>query len=124
MYRVWMEKSRIAAVFVGLALLGACASDGGGSSAKKSDGGGSGGGSSSGLPTCDATCPGVLAAKCSAGPVSQSDCVSGCEAVRMSPCAAQYRALSTCGGATPSYTCTARGQVGIGGYDAQTTALW
>src|SRR5438045_1866082 len=100
-----MEKSRIAAVFVALALLIACGNDSGASKGRTSDEGGSGGGASSGLPTCDETCPGVLAAKCSAGPVSQSDCVSGCEAVRMSACATQYGALYTCSGATPAYTC-------------------
>ncbi|HEX4338496.1 MAG TPA: hypothetical protein VH062_21475 [Polyangiaceae bacterium] len=122
-----MEKSVLAIVLVSLGLLGACGSDSGGTKSGTSpDGGatGAGGGSSTGLPTCDATCPGVLAAKCSAGPVSQSDCVTGCEAVRASQCAAQYRALYTCGGASPKYDCTTAGQVGLVGCDAQTAALW
>lgn len=120
-----MEKSRIAIVLVVcLGLLGACGSDSSGSKNGTSPEGGTGGGSNSGLPTCDATCPGVLAAKCTSGPTSQSDCVSGCEAVRMSQCAAQYGALYTCGGSSPKYNCTSAGQVGLVGCDSQTAALW
>jgi hypothetical protein len=115
-----MEKSKLGVFMVCLGMLAACGGDG----AASSGDGGTGGGTSSGLPTCDATCPGVLAAKCSAGPTSQSDCVTGCQSVRMSACSSQYGDLYKCGGASPKYTCTTAGQVGIVGCDAQTNALW
>ena len=124
-YRGGMEKSILARVLPFVVLIAACGSDGGSKSGSSNEGGVGGSGStSSDLPSCESTCPGVLAAKCASGPVSQSDCVSGCETVRASACAAQYRALYTCGGATPSYKCTSLGQVGIAGCDDQTNALW
>lgn len=108
-----------------LAACGSSSSSGGGASREGGAGAATGsGGAGSGMPTCDATCPGVLAAKCSGGPVDQADCVSGCQTVRAGACAAKYEALYACGGATPAYSCTSSGQVAIVGCDAQTTALW
>jgi hypothetical protein len=95
---------------------------GGNSSAATAAGAaGSGGGA---LPSCDAVCPGVLSAKCSHGPVSQSDCVSGCQSVRASKCAAQYDALYQCGGATPRYACDSGGQVILAGCDSAAAMLY
>jgi hypothetical protein len=86
---------------------------------------GSGGNASpSTLPSCDATCPGVLGAKCMHGPVSQADCVSGCETVRASKCAAEYDALYQCGGAKPTYSCDPNGQVSLSGCDSAAAAMY
>jgi hypothetical protein len=76
------------------------------------------------LPSCAATCPGVLAAKCSHGPVDQADCVSGCETVRASACAPEYQALYDCGGTKPSYACDATGQVTLSGCEPKSAALY
>jgi hypothetical protein len=77
-----------------------------------------------GLPSCASTCPGVLGAMCSHGPVSQQDCVDGCESVRASACLPEYRALFSCGGATPVYACDAAGQVILKGCNAEGALLY
>jgi hypothetical protein len=76
------------------------------------------------LPSCDATCPGVLGAKCLHGPVSQDDCVSGCQYVRASKCAAEYAALFKCGGAKQVYSCDPNGQVSLNGCDSAAGLLY
>jgi hypothetical protein len=76
------------------------------------------------LPGCAAECPEILAAKCSHGPVSQADCVGGCEAVRASACTAENEALYACGGAKPRYVCSAAGQVSLSGCDKEGAALY
>jgi hypothetical protein len=81
-----------------------------------------GGGSE--LPSCEASCPGVLGAHCSHGPVSQPDCVSGCQSVRASKCAAEYDALFECGGAHPAYSCDPDGQVSLSGCDKVAALLY
>jgi hypothetical protein len=112
-------------VFLGASVLAlACGGSGGGMAG---DGGtlGGNGGSGSGLPSCDALCPGVLKAHCTGGPTSQADCVSGCQAVRNSKCLAQYQALYNCGGgSSPTYSCLSNGQVSLKGCDDKATALY
>lgn len=76
------------------------------------------------LPSCDALCPAVLAAKCTHGPVDQTDCVSGCMSVRASACASEYNALYECGGAKPIYSCDATGQVSLKNCDSKAALLY
>lgn len=76
------------------------------------------------LPSCDSLCPAVLAARCSQGPVSQSDCVSGCESIRVSKCADKYVALSECGGAQAVYACDSQGRTVVVGCESLSAALY
>jgi hypothetical protein len=69
-----MIRIRACAFFVASVLALACRSSG--SSAGTAGAGGTlrgSGGSGSGLPSCDALCPGVLNAHCTGGPTSQAD---------------------------------------------------
>jgi hypothetical protein len=106
--------------------IAACGSDAAKAPTQPDPAAGSGGSSNSNgaLPSCEASCPGVLAAKCSHGPVSQDDCVSGCQAIRASKCAAEYAALFQCGGAKPVYSCDANGQVSLMGCDSAAAQLY
>jgi hypothetical protein len=76
------------------------------------------------LPSCAATCPAVLAAECSNGPVDQADCESGCETIRASSCVPLYKAMIECGGAKPRYTCDDAGQVIASGCEDEIEALY
>jgi hypothetical protein len=76
------------------------------------------------LPSCAESCPGVLAVKCSRGPVDQADCESGCEVIRASACVPQYEAMLECGGAKPSYACDDTGQVVLSRCDDESAALY
>lgn len=121
-----MIRIRACAFFVASILALACSSSG--SSGGTAGAGGTlrgSGGSGSGLPSCDALCPGVLNAHCTGGPTSQADCVSGCQAVRNSKCLAQYQALYECGGGSnPTYSCLSNGQVSLRGCDDKAMALY
>jgi hypothetical protein len=120
-----MLKPIVLLLAVVLLCVAACGSDASKSPAPSDPAAGSGGSNNNtALPSCEATCPGVLAAKCSHGPVSQDDCVSGCQAVRASKCAAEYAALFQCGGAKPVYSCDPNGQVSLSGCDSAAAQLY
>lgn len=95
----------------------ACGSD-------SSGGAGPADGASSSVPTCAETCPGVVAAGCTNGPVDQADCVSGCESIRGSSCAGAYDTLFRCAGANPSYSCNGSGQVIVSACQTEHEALY
>jgi hypothetical protein len=121
-----MQKSIGPLLAVMLLCLAACGSSNSNATPTQPGSTAGSGGSASGsmLPSCDATCPGVLAAKCSHGPVSQADCVSGCQTVRASKCAPEYDALFQCGGAKPVYSCDPNGQVSLSGCDSAAALLY
>ena len=102
---------------MGALLATACGSDSTGSPAPDSSMPGT-------LPSCDSLCPAVLAAKCPQGPVSQADCVSGCETIRAGKCADKYRAVYDCGGAHPVYACDAQGRTTTVGCESLMAALY
>jgi hypothetical protein len=104
--------------FFGVAALvfASCSSDESGGGATQYD--------ASTLPSCASLCPAVLAPHCTRGPVSQDDCVSGCESLRMSKCADKYIALANCGGAQPVYGCDSAGQTIIIGCESASAALY
>src|SRR5437868_1881679 len=93
----------------------ACGSDSSGGT--PNDAGGQGNDANA-LPSCDAICPAVLAPKCPQGPISQSDCVGGCEAIRASKCLDKYVALYACGGAGSVYACDAMGRTTVVGCES------
>jgi len=99
----------IAALFVA-----ACGSDDSGTPGKDA----------STLPSCDSLCPAVLAAKCTQGPVSQDDCISGCETIRAGKCADKYWALYECGGAHAVYACDSAGRTVVVGCESASAALY
>jgi hypothetical protein len=76
------------------------------------------------LPSCAESCPPVLAAKCSHGPVDQADCESGCETIRASTCVPLYEAMIACAGAKPRYTCDDLGQVTPSDCEDEIAALY
>src|SRR5688572_15404691 len=107
---------------LGAALFAAgCSSDS--STGTPTDGGGSGNDAGS-LPSCDALCPAVLAPKCSQGPVSQSDCVGGCQAIRASKCLDKYVVLYECGGANAVYACDSMQRTTVVGCESLMDALY
>ncbi len=85
---------------------------------------GGSGGSGSGGQSCADICPGVVAAHCSQGPTSESDCESGCATLRASNCASQYNALLSCGGTQPQFTCDSMGRVTVTGCMQQEQNLY
>jgi hypothetical protein len=99
----------------------ACGSDSSGGT--PTDGGATGSDAST-LPSCDALCPAVLAPKCPQGPVSQSDCVGGCQAIRASKCLDKYVALYECGGAGSVYACDGLGRTTVVGCESIMDALY
>jgi hypothetical protein len=115
--------AKILSRFSGLAVLvvAACSSDG--SDGTPSDGGATTYDAAT-LPSCASLCPAVLAPRCSQGPVSQDDCVSGCESIRMSKCADKYIALANCGGSQPVYGCDSTGRTIIVGCESASAALY
>jgi hypothetical protein len=109
--------------FFGMAALfvAACGSDDTGGTAADS---GATGKDGSTLPSCDSLCPAVLAPHCAQGPVSQSDCVGGCESIRASKCADKYLALYECGGAQAVYACDSEGRTVVIGCESASAALY
>lgn len=73
--------------------------------------------------SCGEVCPRVVAAQCSQGPKTEADCESGCRSIRAGKCAGRYDALVTCGGATPTYTCSTSGAVTVAGCESEDAAL-
>ena len=110
--------------FLGVAVLvfASCSSDESGGTVP--DSGGATKYDASTLPSCASLCPAVLAPHCTQGPVSQDDCVSGCEFIRMSKCADKYLDLANCGGAQPVYGCDGNGQTIIVGCESASAALY
>jgi hypothetical protein len=110
--------------FFGVAalVLASCSSNDSGGTVP--DGGGATKYDASTLPSCASLCPAVLAPHCSKGPVDQADCVSGCEFIRMSPCADTYIALADCGGTQPVYGCDSAGRTIIVGCESASAALY
>jgi hypothetical protein len=100
----------------------ACGSDSSGG-APNNDAGGQGNDATT-LPSCDSLCPAVLAPKCPQGPVSQSDCVGGCQAIRASKCLDKYIALYECGGVGSVYACDAMGRTTVVGCESLMDALY
>lgn len=121
-----MPKVLLPAAFAILSLVVACSSDGGSSGGTSREGGasGSGGGSGSGAVNCDSICPGVIRAKCSGGPASQADCVSGCQSILAGKCAAKYEALYQCGGTSPKYACDSMTRVSVSGCEGAANDLY
>jgi hypothetical protein len=116
-----MAASRFVALSLIAFSIAGCGSD---SSGGKTSDGGAGGTPSNGSSICEAACPGILQAKCSGGPPSQAECVTGCDTVRTGACASLFQRFMDCGGATPKYSCNTNGNVSIVGCDSESTALW
>lgn len=81
-------------------------------------------GGDSGAPNCDLVCPAVVSAHCALGPASQSDCVSGCQAILSGTCAPKYDALYQCAGPSPTYVCDSAGHVSVTGCESAASALY
>jgi hypothetical protein len=81
------------------------------------------GGADGTLPLCAQVCPGVVAAHCPNGPVSESDCESGCQTIRSGKCATAYGTLYQCAGGTPTYTCGSAIGFIVNGCESQSSAL-
>jgi hypothetical protein len=99
---------------------GSGASGSGGTTGAGADGSG---GASTGLPSCAEICPGVMAAQCPNGPPTEADCVSGCNTVRMGPCADVYTVVAECAGTDPDYACDQSGAVIVTGCEAENAEL-
>jgi hypothetical protein len=53
---------------------------------------------------CIANCPAVLTANCASGPPDAGTCAASCVSVT-TECPAEYQALDTCAGTSPTYEC-------------------
>ncbi|MBN2496449.1 MAG: hypothetical protein JXR96_17780 [Deltaproteobacteria bacterium] len=72
--------------------------------------------------TCAGICPAVVAAGCANGPPTQADCVSGCEGMLQTECAAQLQAMLDCS-AGKTFTCDADDAPVATGCESQNAAL-
>jgi hypothetical protein len=102
-------------------MMAACGSESSGAS--PTDGGGQGNDAAA-LPSCEALCPAVLVPKCPDGPVSQTDCVGGCQAIRASKCVDKHEALYACGGPGSVYACDSMGRTTVVGCESIMDALY
>lgn len=73
---------------------------------------------------CSDLCPDVVAAGCNAGPPSVAECVNGCETILAGPCAGDYESVYACAGESPTYACSASGQVTIVGCEPELETLY
>ncbi len=74
-------------------------------------------------PSCAQTCPGVVAEGCDNGPPDIADCREGCVAAEAA-CPAQFAAVMTCGGVSPSFSCGPTGMIYTDGCATEQDALY
>jgi hypothetical protein len=74
------------------------------------------------MPTCAESCAAVMAADCDNGPQDMTGCQNGCAATEIY-CDTEMAAAATCGGADPTYICTANGVPAVSGCETQYQAV-